>query len=734
MSDGKIEIGVEIDSSGLKGKVESAAKEAGDSAGSALESGLKSGAKNAADFAGSTIESGVESGAKGAADSAGNAIESGIKSGAKEGSEGADFSGIVSAAKEAASGVATALGAVAVVGGIGDLFGSAIDAAQEFSGGMGKLGTTAQALGVDFDLANATFQQFAGITGDTDVSIEAMGTTMQLVGNDAQGMSDWVDIASGVYAEFGDGLPIEGLTEAANETAKCATVTGPFADALNWTSQSLIQQGVALSGNQAATDAFNSAIAQGMTSEDAFNEALAACSDEGERAALITSTMKGAYQEVGQQYQQNNSDLLEYNQAQMEQQEQLANLGAVLMPVKTLAMELGNSFLDLLTRCLQPLGDTISSIIDNGFTPLMEAMDPLYPLAESVGSTILDVFTQVGSFLASTLVPVVTAFFSTVSPMIQQVADYVSGTLWPALQSMFTALQPAIQTLADVLISTVFPAVMSAFQTIAPAAEQLMSVLLPILTQLFSWLGSILPPVIQACAVVFNNIMVVVSTVFATILSIVSGVVSGLVTFFTVTVPGAISSMVSFFSSIPGNIAGFLGNALSSAASFASSFASTAISAASSFVSNIVSGLSGIAGRVASVGSNIVHGIWNGISGAAGWLYNQVAGFASGIISNIKGALGIHSPSKVAEKQVGRYIAEGVGVGYEKYDPSTSIADSLKAGLSKAQSVAMSFSAQPGQSAQAVDQTINFNVPTASPDVVARQMRDYATYGLAGDY
>lgn len=38
----------------------------------------------------------------------------------------------------------------------------------------------------------------------------------------------------GVSGTFGDALPIEGLIESANETAKVGKVTGVLADALNW--------------------------------------------------------------------------------------------------------------------------------------------------------------------------------------------------------------------------------------------------------------------------------------------------------------------------------------------------------------------------------------------------------------------------------------------------------------------------------------------------------------------
>ena len=88
-------------------------------------------------------------------------------------------------------------------------------------------------------------------------------------------MSEWTTICEGVYATFGASLPIEGLTEAANETAKVGTVTGTLADALNWAG----------------------------ISEDAFNEKLAACNTEAEREALIRQTLNSAYAEAAAGYE-----------------------------------------------------------------------------------------------------------------------------------------------------------------------------------------------------------------------------------------------------------------------------------------------------------------------------------------------------------------------------------------------------------------------------------------------
>ena len=148
-------------------------------------------------------------------------------------------------------------------------------------------------------------------------------------------------------------------------------------------------------------------------------------------------------------------------------------------------------------------------------------------------------------------------------------------------------------------------------------------------------------------------------------------------------------------------------------------------------MSNIVSGLSGLAGRVMSVGSDIVHGIWSGISGAAGWLMNQISGFANNIVSGIKGFFGIASPSKVMRDEVGKYLAEGVAVGWEKNDPMASIERDLNVGVSR---LSVQAQALEGAGGTTNYQTVNFNQPVESPDQVARTMRLQQRYGLAGSY
>lgn len=126
-----------------------------------------------------------------------------------------------------------------------------------------------------------------------------------------------------------------------------------------------------------------------------------------------------------------------------------------------------------------------------------------------------------------------------------------------------------------------------------------------------------------------------------------------------------LSGVVRFISKLPGRIGGFLSSVIGRLGSWAGQMANAGARGARSMFNAVVNGLRGIPSAVGSIGSNIVHGIWNGISGAAGWLAGQVRSFAKGIVDGMKGALGIHSPSRVMRDEVGKYMAQGIGVGFE---------------------------------------------------------------------
>lgn len=232
--------------------------------------------------------------------------------------DAADNTGVLSKGLDAATiavgnlvakGIETAVSAIIdMVGALWNLD----EATEEYRIAQGKLQTAFEAAGYSVEDAEKAYTEFYKILGDIDTATEASQLLAQLADNE-EDLSEWTNIAAGVYGTFGDALPIEGLIEAANETAKVGEVTGTLADALNWAG----------------------------ISEDEFNEKLAACSSESERNNLIMQTLSQTYDEASEAFYRNNESIIAAREAQAQLDDTLAGLGETIANVKnSIASEL----------------------------------------------------------------------------------------------------------------------------------------------------------------------------------------------------------------------------------------------------------------------------------------------------------------------------------------------------------------------------------------------------------
>jgi len=204
-----------------------------------------------------------------------------------------------------------------------------VEATREFRQDYGKLETTFKTTNQATGAAKETFTTLFGILGEDDTAIET-ANHLAMMTNNEKDLSQWTDVLTGVYATFGDSLPLEGLAEAANETARVGQVTGPLADALNWAG----------------------------VSEDEFNKKLEKCTSTQEREKLIRETLNGLYGEASTTYKDVNGNVIANNEAQANLNMQLADAVAKIEPLITK----GKLFLAEVLLKLQPI---ITWIIDN---------------------------------------------------------------------------------------------------------------------------------------------------------------------------------------------------------------------------------------------------------------------------------------------------------------------------------------------------------------------------------
>lgn len=282
-------------------------------------------------------------------------------------------SGLKTGFTAAAAGVGAVVGAVA--GGVSAINNIA-EETREYREDMGKLKTAFETAGISQEAATETYKDFYSIIGEEDRSVEAVNHLAKLTTNQKD-LEKWTDICAGVWGTFGDSLPIEGLTEAANETAKTGTVTGVLADALNWAG----------------------------VSEDSFNEQLANCSSEQERASLITNTLNRLYKESAENYRDANSAIIDSRKAQSELTDATAKLGEAAEPVSTTFKYMGAEILNSIVPGTQQIGEALNSILNGGnkeeganqlgeglsqiFTALIQQINDLLPIVVGIIDTLI---------------------------------------------------------------------------------------------------------------------------------------------------------------------------------------------------------------------------------------------------------------------------------------------------------------------------------------------------------
>lgn len=227
------------------------------------------------------------------------------------------------------------------------------EATEEYRESMAMLNTAFETAGFSQEAATEAYRGFYRILGETDTATEASQLLAQLA-TSSEDISKWVDIAAGVYGTFGDALPIEGLIEAANETAKTGEVTGVLADALNWVG----------------------------ISEDEVNDKLSQFVDTTSRAKYLTELLGTAYQQTADTFYENNASIMEARDAQADLDETTAVLGE----------SIGN----LKTKLMEAFGPAIIEIV-NALASAIEAITPLLEGIAFVIGTIIDaVATLVG--------------------------------------------------------------------------------------------------------------------------------------------------------------------------------------------------------------------------------------------------------------------------------------------------------------------------------------------------
>lgn len=270
-----------------------------------------------------------------------------------EAAKSGDINGVVEALgsmKGVLVGGAAVAGAKALADGIINI----TESTKEYRTILGTLDVSSQKAGYTQEQTTEIYKKFQAVLGDTQKAATATAN-LQALRLSQEKLRTIMEQAIGAWATYGDSIPIDNLSESINETVQVGKVTGVFADVLNWAG----------------------------TSEDEFNERLAACADTTERANLVlTQLSEQGLQATGQAWVENNQDIIAANTAQEAMNESIAQLGEALQPAASFLLEFGSALVDMATMGV----NAISSLVewfDNLFNAQQKATQASFAAIDS---------------------------------------------------------------------------------------------------------------------------------------------------------------------------------------------------------------------------------------------------------------------------------------------------------------------------------------------------------------
>lgn len=243
------------------------------------------------------------------------------------------------------------------ISGISGLVSSLFDlseATEEYRSMSAKLEGSASSFGYSVDFANEQYKEFYSYLGDSQMATNAITNLMGL-GLETNKVSSLAEGAIGVWASYGDSIPIESLTESINETIQVGKVTGTMADTINWAKVSNEDFARALGDGSVAQKAFNKAIKDGEATEDAFSAALAATSDTQERANIVASFLNSTYGESKTTYDNMTEGIRDANTAEAELMDVQSEMANAMDPIN-------NAFINFKVGALEALLPVVENL------------------------------------------------------------------------------------------------------------------------------------------------------------------------------------------------------------------------------------------------------------------------------------------------------------------------------------------------------------------------------------
>lgn len=373
--------------------------------------------------------------------------------------------------------------------------------------------------------------------------------------------------------------------------------------------------------------------------------------------------------------------------------------------IKTFFTNIWTSITTFFTNAI----NTIHSIATTVFTAISTFFTTIWNGIKTVFMTVINAIVKFVTTAFNNIKNAITTVFTAVSTFISTIWNTIFttfstnlSTIWNTIKTVFNNILLTITKIVlgvSNIITNIFNAIKEflrgnteqakehirqAWQTAYNLVNVIINNMRNIISSVFNAIKSIIKTTLQTIQniikTIWNAIKTFVTNTVETIKTQVSHKFEALKSAVTTTVENLKNAAQNKFNEIKTNVTNTVGNIKTQVSSKMTAMKDAVVQTISNMATSItnkvkeiyngiINTFSNIKSSMEQVGSNIVNGIWNGISSGWDWLKKKVSDLSTSLLDAAKGALGIHSPSKEFEKQVGAWLPPGIANGFAKALP-----------------------------------------------------------------
>lgn len=303
---------------------------------------------------------------------------------------------------------------------------------------------------------------------------------------------------------------------------------------------------------------------------------------------------------------------------------------------------------------------TIDQLINTGLTAIQNIVNAAGKLLPDLIQSIANATPQI--------VSTINTIFPQILNLIMENAPTILNSIGQILMALSTTLMeymPQILTLAMQLIQYFINGIITMLPQIIQMGIQLITQLITGIAQM---LPQLIPQAVNAIITIVNGLLTNIDQIIDAGIQLIMGLAEGLINAIPQLIEAIPTIIENLINAITNNLPKIIQMGIELIVKLAAGIIQAIpklIAAIPQIIGAIINGLAQLPSMMLDVGKNLIQGLWNGIGNAASWLWSKISGFCSGIVDKIKGFFGIHSPSKLFNQKIGKFLALGLGEGFD---------------------------------------------------------------------